>query len=1077
MLDRDVAFALINTEGDEASRTRIVREAQAMGRLSAHPNIVTVYDLGEHDGQPFLVTELMATGDLESLIDRSPNRRIPLFQVIDITRSVCLGLEFAHSHGIVHRDLKPGNVWLALDGTPKIGDFGLAVSSDNPRLTLEGMMVGTLYYMPPEQASGRNVTAQSDLYSLGAMLYELVTGTPPFTGKDPVTIIGQHVNNVPVSPTWHNPSCPQALEDLILRLLEKSPSKRPNSATEVLIALDAISGSVKTEDTTAIDPRSSLEQVALTVTKERPDLTARAAPDGTLTILFSDIEGSSTMTERLGDQMAQEVLRTHSAITRGEVESHGGFEVKSLGDGFMLAFSSGRRGLQCAMALQRSFAAYSGEHPEYPVRVRIGLHAGEVVREADDFFGRNVILASRIADQANGGQILVSSLLKELTESAGDLEFGTGHDVKLKGLTGTTRIYPVIWDQTGFIDSGVIEVGQRPGLKGLVLRAGRSRLGKAAIGLAVAAGVAAGVLVSGIVSGPTAAPRADSPIAAGLVPSNPVTLDPNSSSSLVFGEGDVTVTVPAGSVENSVELGYQELSVEDVPEPPDSYQLSSKVFDLSVSGPQDPTGRPYSFQSPITIAVSIGAEEQALAEGVQFNLVIQHFKSDQGWSVLPTEIDIQASVARAQTESLSIFALTVRRSQQAIPAPAATSTPIPVSTPTFLPITTATPTPTPTPSPTFTPVPTPTLTPVPTSTPVPTPTPTPVPQYLLETDISAEGEGRIEVVPGSDDQRYPKGTEVLVLASCEHGFTSWTGDVPDVLSLFSNPIRVTMDRQRSLVALCDLPAPTPAPAPSPTPTPTPVPTPAPGPTSTPRPFGSLERSVWFGEVFTDRVTLSLDEARVRSPDNPEWLFYGQFNFNLEALGFTVTRGLSVPTREELLPYRIIVVPAPSKLSLTEEFIDTALALVADGRSMLLWVDEGLPFYVNILTEKLGVTVYRGGVTSSSGFDDWPGGFEIRRLDLTHPITKGISRVNANQMAPVVVSESQGDANVEVVAFAPLDAEAPSALSDGPFAHTIAIGYGKGRIVIVADSSPFSDYASSDDERLGVNAIRWLARER
>ncbi len=303
LLDRDVAFALINTEGDEASRTRIVREAQAMGRLSAHPNIVTVYDLGEHDGQPFMVTELMATGDLESLIDKSPNRRIPLSHVVDITRSACLGLEFAHSHGIVHRDLKPGNVWLALDGTPKIGDFGLAVSSDNPRLTREGMMVGTLCYMPPEQASGRNVTAQSDLYSLGAMLYELVTGTPPFTGNDPVTIIGQHVNNVPVSPTWHNPSCPQALEDLILRLLEKSPSKRPNSATEGLIALDAISGSVKTEDTTAIDPRSSLEQVALTVTKERPDLAARAAPDGTLTILFSDIEGSSTMTERLGDQM------------------------------------------------------------------------------------------------------------------------------------------------------------------------------------------------------------------------------------------------------------------------------------------------------------------------------------------------------------------------------------------------------------------------------------------------------------------------------------------------------------------------------------------------------------------------------------------------------------------------------------------------------------------------------------------------------------------------------------------------------------------------------------------------------
>ena len=632
LLDRDVTFALINTEGDESSRTRIVREAQAMGRLSAHPNIVTVYDLGEHDGQPFMVTELMATGDLESLIDKSPNRRIPLSQVIDIARSVCLGLEFAHSHGIVHRDLKPGNVWLALDGTAKIRDFGLAVSSDNPRLTLEGMMVGTLFYMPPEQASGRDVTAQSDLYSLGAMLYELVTGVPPFQGKDPVAIIGQHVNTVPVSPTWHNALCPQPLEDLIFRLLEKSPSKRPESATEVLIALDAISGSVKTEETTAFDPRSSLEQVALTVATERPDLTSRAAPDGTLTILFSDIEGSSTMTERLGDQRAQEVLRTHSAITRNEVESHDEFEVKSLGDGFMLAFSSGRRGLQCAMAIQRSFAAYSDEHPEYPVRVRIGLHAGEVVREADDFYGRNGILASRIADQANGGQILVSSLLKELTESSGDLEFGTGHDVKLKGLTGTTRIYPVIWDQTGFIDSGIIQTGRRQGLSGLVFRVGRSRLGKAAIGLGVGAVLVAGLLFSGIVSGSNEAPPSSSLIAAAPVTANPVTLDPSSSARLVFGEGDVIVTVPAGSVESPVELGYQDVTFEDVPGLPEGYLVSSKVFDLSVAGPQVQTGRAYSFLSPITIAVSLGAEEDALAGGVQSNLVIQHFKSDEGWS-------------------------------------------------------------------------------------------------------------------------------------------------------------------------------------------------------------------------------------------------------------------------------------------------------------------------------------------------------------------------------------------------------------------------------------------------------------
>ena len=149
-------------------------------------------------------------------------------------------MEFAHSRGIVHRDLKPGNVWLTDDGTAKIGDFGLAVSLDRSRLTQEGMMVGTVSYMPPEQAMGGEVTPQSDLYSLGAMLYELVTGRPPFLGDDSVAIIGQHINTPPVAPTWHNEQCPRALEALKMRLLAKNPSERPESATDVLTALEGI---------------------------------------------------------------------------------------------------------------------------------------------------------------------------------------------------------------------------------------------------------------------------------------------------------------------------------------------------------------------------------------------------------------------------------------------------------------------------------------------------------------------------------------------------------------------------------------------------------------------------------------------------------------------------------------------------------------------------------------------------------------------------------------------------------------------------------------------------------------------
>jgi len=236
-----VAFALIKTEGlDEAGRSRISREAQAMGRLGSHPHIVTVFDLGQEDGQPYMVTELMGGGDVEGVIDNAEDHRLPMEQAIKIARETCQGLEFAHSRGIVHRDLKPGNIWLTGDGTAKIGDFGLAVALDRSRLTTEGMMVGTVSYMPPEQAMGGEVTPRSDLYSLGAMLYEMVTGRPPFLGDDSVAIIGQHINTPPVAPTWHNGQCPRPLDALILRLLAKDPSERPESASDVLAALEGI---------------------------------------------------------------------------------------------------------------------------------------------------------------------------------------------------------------------------------------------------------------------------------------------------------------------------------------------------------------------------------------------------------------------------------------------------------------------------------------------------------------------------------------------------------------------------------------------------------------------------------------------------------------------------------------------------------------------------------------------------------------------------------------------------------------------------------------------------------------------
>ena len=263
LLDRDVAFALIKTQGlDDIGRERVLREAQAMGRLGDHPNIVQLHDLGEENGQPYMVLPVMTGGAIDGLIDSAPEHRLPLKQAIDIAGDVCNGLQFAHSKGVIHRDLKPGNVWLTAEGTAKIGDFGLAIAADRSRLTQANMVVGTPWYMAPEQAMGGEVDNRSDLYSLGCMLYHMVAGRAPFLGDDPLAILGQHINTAPVAPTWHNSSCTRPLEALILRLMAKAPAERPESAADVLLALQSTDATMGDEVGPAQEDANTLDSLA-----------------------------------------------------------------------------------------------------------------------------------------------------------------------------------------------------------------------------------------------------------------------------------------------------------------------------------------------------------------------------------------------------------------------------------------------------------------------------------------------------------------------------------------------------------------------------------------------------------------------------------------------------------------------------------------------------------------------------------------------------------------------------------------------------------------------------------------------
>jgi serine/threonine-protein kinase len=224
-LERDVALKILHSHyGDDAeSVERFRREAWSVARLS-HPNLVAVIDRGEADGRQFIVFEYVDGATLKQLVEsRGP---LPVREAVEIAIGIARGLAFAHDSGLVHRDVKPQNVLLNGDGRPKVTDFGIARSLDGEGVTQSGTVLGTSHYMAPEQATGRGVDAHSDVYSLGAVLYELLTGSVPFDGVSFVSVAMRHVHEPAPSVLERRPDCPLRLVAAVDRALAKDPDER-----------------------------------------------------------------------------------------------------------------------------------------------------------------------------------------------------------------------------------------------------------------------------------------------------------------------------------------------------------------------------------------------------------------------------------------------------------------------------------------------------------------------------------------------------------------------------------------------------------------------------------------------------------------------------------------------------------------------------------------------------------------------------------------------------------------------------------------------------------------------------------
>jgi class 3 adenylate cyclase/ABC-type transport system substrate-binding protein/streptogramin lyase len=460
-LQRLVAVKLLTVElaGDKRFRERFLRESRVAARLE-HPRIVPIYAAGEVDGNLYLAMRYVDGPDLRDVIKRegplAPDR------ALSIVGQIAEALDAAHEAGLVHRDVKPGNILLE-GGNAFLCDFGLAKHRSTVNsLTRDSAFVGTIDYISPEQIQGATVDGRADQYALGCVLYEALTGRPPFSRETELSVVFAHLKEPPPLPTAARPGLPDGIDAVVARALAKHPSQRYSSCADLVA--DAATGLAGGE----VD----------------------APPPRTVThaFLIADLRGYTRYTQQHGDEAAALLSERFIRLATAQVDGHDGRVMATHGDEIVAVFESPRHAVRAALAIQAA-AAEDG----LPLGVGIGLDAGEAVEVGDDYRGGALNMAARLCSAGRAGEVLASEPLTHLARAIEGVTYLEGRVERLKGIPQPVRVIEVV--PAGRGDAV---------LRRLRRRARGRRLGRVAVPLAAAAAVLAAILVVRGGSGETA---------------------------------------------------------------------------------------------------------------------------------------------------------------------------------------------------------------------------------------------------------------------------------------------------------------------------------------------------------------------------------------------------------------------------------------------------------------------------------------------------------------------------------------------------------------------------------------------